>query len=177
MSLKHKDRKLALVLATDLLRLAPTLDRPDPATQAAARVALVLAADDQPLVRLAAARLLALLPQPFLWDARASAQTLAADDPDPDVAAFANRSLVAITQRLAPAGTPDALAPPSSPRLREEEEDDEEEDDEEEEEEEEEEEDRLDETPTPEPPDDLLLGTAPPQEDDIPHDRVTAMAL
>lgn len=122
-SAKHKDRKLAVVCSRDLLSVAHLLeDDAYPALEAVARVALVLAADDQPLVRLGAAKLLAILPSPFLHDAKACAATLA-DDLDPDVGGFAKRepvasvagpltcpfigSLAILTSRIAPSVDPD----------------------------------------------------------------------
>ncbi|KAJ8600055.1 hypothetical protein CTAYLR_001840 [Chrysophaeum taylorii] len=97
---RHKDRKLAVILARDILSVSSALANPHRARDAVNNCAFVLAADDQPLVRLGAAKLLAILPDSALRDASACATTLS-DDPDADVQAFARRSLRTIAGRLA----------------------------------------------------------------------------
>lgn len=99
-STHHKDRKLAVIFARDLLSIAHSLDRSDLALDAVSRVALVLAADDQLLVRIGAAKLLAILPDRYLEDARDCALTLTSDA-DSDVAALASKSLAILASRHA----------------------------------------------------------------------------
>jgi len=108
---QHKDRKLALVLATEVLSVLPSLeqqqsegqcndDEDDDVLDAVHRVALAAALDDQALVRIGAARLLGILPDRFLADAAAASVDLTKDI-DPDVASIAKRSLKTLKARAA----------------------------------------------------------------------------